>query len=140
MSAVGLLLWVASVGVLIWGIAKRNKRTVMISVGLFAVSVAVAGFFPSGTGEAAGEQAVRSKWSARDVEVGCFSKVREGLVSPSSARFVDDARDHAPRWNPSELSWRYVFTIEAQNAFGVQLTSTWRCDIIDDEFIRVTEL
>lgn len=86
------------------------------------------------------EPAVRSKWSANDVQVGCDARVRQELLSPRSVKFADDFFDTSPTWNATDRSWTWSFGLESSNAFGVMLPSRWRCDITGDEFITVTQL
>lgn len=61
-----------------------------------------------------------------DAAILCEEKVKEQLVSPSSANFGWLARQEIYKGNHRFLVKSYV---ESQNAFGVEIKNNWKCDI-----------
>src|SRR5690606_18283278 len=117
--------------------AIRTKRQWLLLVG---VGLVVLGATAPAAGDPPRAPASRSQHSVRDIESACHAKVRDALLSPSSAKYGDDFYDTSPVWNPADRSWSWSFSLEASNAFGVMLPSTWRCNVVDDNLISVEQV
>ena len=68
------------------------------------------------------EAGVLAAQDRRDVEVACEGAVRDRLKAPATAAFAKSA-DAA--WDGN--AWRYAGTVDAENALGTPLRSSFAC-------------
>lgn len=131
-----MIIWLLGAAAVFYA-AIRSKRQWLLLVGLGLV---VLGATAPKADNTSSEPAPRSQYSVRDIESACHAKVRDELLSPSSAKYGNDFYDTSPEWNPTDRSWSWSFSLEASNAFGVMLPSTWRCRVVDDNLISVEQV
>lgn len=94
-------------------------------------SVSVSGASSGVTAAGGGNpRAPRPKHSAFDIRAVCEGMVKERLVSPRSAKILTSSRDN-PVFREGE--WTWTVQVESQNAFGVWLRTTFRCNTLNDQ-------
>ena len=140
------------------GMRRNDKMLVLLALGAFAgswllgsawwdtaspyrgavtgasgesVSVSGASAGVTATGGGGGGNApvrYRADMSEIDARLSCQQAIRNHLIAPSTARFSTYYRRDA-FWNDLMGQWQYTVNVEAQNAFGVPIMSTWSCTL-----------
>lgn len=134
LSWVGLA---AAVVLFVVAVRRSDHRGALLAIGVGAAAL-IGLSTPDTSGVAAAGNL--SRYSAQEVQAACHAKVREALVSPSTARWADDFYDTRPAWDASTGAWSWEFGVEASNALGARLASRWRCHVRDDSLITVEQV
>jgi len=121
--------------------AKKAGQGCLMFIGIVVVIGLAIALWPSGNSRGGGAEVVTlpngdTITSSRAV-VMCRNQIRDQLLSPSSAKFPGAFSDRYTRPVKTGNAWRQLVHVDAQNAFGVALPSSWNC-VIDGDTGRIT--
>lgn len=110
---------------------KKAGQGCLIFIGIIVVMGLVIAFWPSGNSGSSSREVITlpngTTITSSEAVVRCKEIIRAQLLSPSSAKFPGPFSDRYTRPVRSGNTWRYLAHVDAQNAFGAMLPSSWNC-------------
>lgn len=110
---------------------KAGQGCLILIAFIVVIGVIVAIWSSTSSGSSSSQEAITlpngNTITSSEAVVRCRDVIRAQLLAPSSAKFPGPFSDRYTRPVKSGNTWRYVVHVDAQNAFGAMLPSSWNC-------------